>query len=309
MILATLLLGGVTVSLAPEAKVRGTEIELGAIATVAGDESDAARVRALRLGYAPAPGYSRLIVLSRLQQDLARTFPGLELTLSGADACRVLPATARVQGTAIEAAAKQEVLRVLEGREVELSLAATTPDLEVPAGDKSVELRALLADGVRRSGSINVPVRVMVDGGLYRTVWTNWQLAIWEQASVPRSTIRAGEVITLDMLERKRVASPGIGPEAALPAALVVGAIAARDLPAGAPIRDLDVQRPLLVKRGDVLILEIKNGSVSARVAVTAEQEARAGERIRVTVMANKRSLNATVLAKDLAVIELGGNG
>lgn len=309
MLLAALLFGGVTVTLAPEAKVRGTEIELGAIATVSGDEAEAARVRAVHLGYAPAPGYSRLILGARLQQELARNFPGLELTLSGAEACRVLPTTERVSGSAIEAAAKKAVERALDGRDFELAPAAAAIDLEVPAGNAAIELRAVLADGVHKSGPIDVPVRVMVDGGVYRTVWTNWRLAVWEDASVPKVAIKVGETITLEQLERRRVPSPGIGPESALPAALVLGATAARDLPAGAPIREMDVLRPVLVKRGDVVMLEIRSGSVNARVAAVAEQDGRAGERIHLTVMANKRALNATVVSKDLALIELGGNG
>jgi flagella basal body P-ring formation protein FlgA len=308
MLFAALLFGGVTVTLAPEAKVRGTEIELGAIASVSGDELDAARLRTMRLGYAPAPGFSRLIVQARLRQDLARQFPGLELTVIGADTCRVMPSTSRVLGSAIEAAAQKEVLRLLEGREVEMQLLNKSPDLEVPAGDSAVELRVVLAEGMSKSGPVNVPVRVMVDGGLYRTVWTNWQLALWEEASVPKIEIHTGDVITLEMLERRRVASPGSGPEAALPAALVIGATASRDLPIGRPIREMDVQRPMLVKRGDMLMLEIRSGKVNARVAVTAEQDARAGERIKVTVMSNKRALTARVSSKDLAVIEIGGN-
>ena len=57
MLLSTLLLGGVTITLAPQARVRGTEIELGSIAKVEGEDAEEVeRVRKLRLGYAPAPG-------------------------------------------------------------------------------------------------------------------------------------------------------------------------------------------------------------------------------------------------------------
>jgi len=308
--LLALILGGVTITLSPEAKVRGTEIELGHIAAVAGgDEAEVSRVRALRLGYAPAPGYSRLLVAARVQGDVARAIPGLEITLAGAGACRVFPATERVLAAAIESAAKSEVLRQLEGRDVELDLAASVPDLEVPSGDKPIELRVVLTDGVRRGGPINVPVRVLVDGNLYRTVWTNWRLAVWEEASVLVAPVRVGETITLDMLERRRVASPGSGPDAALPALLAAGSTAARDLPAGQPLREVDVVRPLLVKRGDALFLEVRRNQIHARINVIADQDARAGERIRVSVPDTERSLSATVVARDLAVIELSSQG
>src|SRR5688572_10588341 len=238
--------GGVTVTLGPEAKVRGTEIELRQIAKVRGaDSSEVERALALRLGYAPAPGYSRLLVADKLEQDLERML-GLAVTVEGAAVCRVVPETTRVLGASIEASARAGVLERFEGRDVELDLAATIADIEVPKGLSSVELRAV-AGRHERSGPVDVAVRVLVDGAPYRTVWTRWNLAIWEEASVPTRIIRAGETITLDLLEKSRVASTGDALDAPLAAVAAIGASAARDLPAGRPIRAADVVRPLLV--------------------------------------------------------------
>jgi flagella basal body P-ring formation protein FlgA len=308
--LLALFISGVTITLQPAAQVKGTEVRLDAIATVEGDDAaEVARVRALGLGYAPAPGYSRLIATGRVSSDVARMFPGLTVTLKGADACRVAPAIERVSGEALEAAAKAEVLRWLDGRDVELTRLAAIADVEVPAGDKPFEVRAVLGESALKGGPINVPVRVMVDGNLYRTIWTNWQLAIWEVASVPKCPILAGETITLDMLEKKRVLSAIAGPETALAAGLVVGSTARRDLAPGTPVREMDVVRPVLVRRGDSLFLEVRRGGVQARVAGIAEQDARAGERIDVTLLDSKRKLSATVVSRELARIDFDGNG
>lgn len=304
--LLALFLGGVTITLQPQAQVKGSEIDLNSVATVEGDDpTEVARVKALKLGYAPAPGYSRLIVGARLTGDVTRMIPGLAVTIKGADTCRVFPSTERIQGPAFEAAAKAEVLRWFEGRDVELTLLSAVPDVDVPSGNKPPELRAVLGDSALKGGPINVPVRIMIDGGVYRTVWTNWQLAVWEEASVPKRAIAAGETITLDMLEKRRVLSAGVGPEAALAAGLVIGSTAKRELAVGVPVREMDVMRPVLVKRGDTLFLEVRRGNINARVAATADQDARAGERIRVTLLESKRSMNATVITRDLARIEL----
>ena len=305
--LLALLFSGVTIKLLPEAHVRGTEIELATIASIEGDDpAEVARIKSLKLGYAPAPGYSRLIFGSRLSSDVTRLIPGIAVTLKGADTCRVLPATERVQGAKIEAAARAEVLRWFEGRDIELELISLVPDVELPSGDKPTELRAVYSDANQKAGPINVPVRLLVNGGIYRTVWTNWRLSVWELASVPKRAIANGETITLDMLESRRVLSPGSGPEAALAAGLAVGATAKRELQAGVPLREMDVSRPVLVKRGDALLVEVRRGNVHARTAATAEADARSGERIRVTVIDSKRALTATVVSRDLAIIELG---
>jgi flagellar basal body P-ring formation protein FlgA len=302
--LLALLFGGVTVTLAPEAKVRGTEIELSQIAKVrGGDAAEVERALELKLGYAPAPGYSRLLVADKLEQDLERML-GVSVTIEGAAACRVLPQTSRVLGTSLEASARAEVLSRFDGRDVELDLAASIADIEVPKGLSGVELRAVPGRH-ERSGPIDVAVRVLVDGVPYRTVWTRWNLAIWEVASVPTRTIRAGETITPELLAKQRVAATGLAADASLSEAAAIGASAARDLPAGQPIRAADVVRPLLVRRGDTLLLEIRRNHVHARVGVVAEEDARANERIRVTVAGTQRTLHATAVARDLAVIEL----
>ena len=82
-----LLVLGVRVELPVEARVRGAELTLGAIAQVSGDDAAAVeRVRAVRLGYSPAPGYSRLIHVSRVVQEAAAQVPDVRLELAGAGA-------------------------------------------------------------------------------------------------------------------------------------------------------------------------------------------------------------------------------
>ena len=76
---ATLLLGSVTVVLPPDARVSGTELRLGSIARVEGDDpTEVASLKSMHLGYSPAPGYSRLFdanqLLAELRDLIARFF-------------------------------------------------------------------------------------------------------------------------------------------------------------------------------------------------------------------------------------------
>lgn len=311
MLLALLIAGGVTVTLKPQAQVRGAQIELGAIATVSGEDAETVeRVRAFQLGYAPAPGYSRLLAAPRLELDIERQLPGVDVVFAGSPACRVLPATEVLTGAAISAAAKAELVRWTAGRESQLELESSLGDLEAPLGDRPIELKAVVSDAEVRPGPINVPVRVMVDGQLYRTVWTNWRVTLFEEVNVLKSAVRAGDSLTPQMFERQRVAISSGGRTDA-PAALgaTFGAKAARDLAAGQVLRTGDVLRETLVKRGDTLFLEIRRGAITARVAATAEQDARAGDRIRMTLLDTGKSINATVRSRELAVLDLARQG
>ena len=89
-LMTTLLLAGVTVSLPMEADVHGTEILLGDVATISGeDAAEVSAVEGLSLGYAPAPGYSRLLQRHRLEQLVDRKLPDVVIAFRGEPACRV----------------------------------------------------------------------------------------------------------------------------------------------------------------------------------------------------------------------------
>ncbi len=304
-ILASLILGGVTLTLSPQARVRGAEIELSAIATVEGaDAAEVERVRSLKLGYAPAPGHSRLIAAQRLEADVERLLSGVDVTVVGASTCRVLPATEVLTGAAMTAAAKAEIVRWTQGRDVQLELVSSLADIEIPSSDKPFDLRAVITEPQVRAGVLNVPIRISVDGQLYRTVWSNWRLTLYQDVNVLKNTVRAGEALTPELFERKRVALT-TGGESPAPLELAKGVKAARDMAAGSMLKSSDIVLDTLVKRGDTLFLEIRRGAITARVAASAEQDARAGDRIRVTLLDTGKSINAVVQSRDLAVIDL----
>src|SRR5262245_51253778 len=114
MIAALFLSAGLVISLAPEARVRGTELRLGDVARIEGaDAALVARARSLELGYAPAPGYSRLLELERVAETVRRELGSADF--AGSRACRVWPLEERVAGETVRAAAAAELGRALAG--------------------------------------------------------------------------------------------------------------------------------------------------------------------------------------------------
>jgi len=308
-ITATLLLGNVTITLPPQAEVRGTELALGSFATVDGDDpAEVARVSALTLGYSPAPGYSRLFVGWRLRQILADQAPGIDITMAGSEACRIHPATASVEGRAIESAARTELEGYISTLDAAATLVQPIADVRVPAGVGAPELRSVLSGASVQSGDVSVPVRIMIDGGVYRTVWTRWRVEVWDYYAVLRRPVQAGESITRELIERRRVEASlaGVRPGTRiLDESRIVGAIAARGLPGGRPLTEADVVRPVLIKRGDSLFLEVKKGVVNARVAAVAEEDGSRGDRIRVTLLGSSREMKGTIVSRELVQIDL----
>jgi flagella basal body P-ring formation protein FlgA len=299
-----LLVLGVRVELPVEARVRGAELTLGAIAQVSGDDAAAVeRVRAVRLGYSPAPGYSRLIHVSRVVQEAAAQVPDVRLELAGAGACRVWPQTEMVRGAAIEAAARGELTRLLGARDASVEPVQPVLDLQVPGGKAAPEVRARLAAADVGPGQVTVPVQVLVDGAVWRSLLTTWRVELHELRPVLVRDALAGEEIRADMLERRRVTVNGAP---ALDLDQLVGSTLARPVDAGRALTAEDVVRNVLVQAGSTLFLEVRKGAVNARVPVFAEEPGSRGDVIRVRLLEGERTLRATVVARDLVTIQLG---
>lgn len=295
-----------TLELPAEVRVRGLEMTLGEVATVTGaDATTVADVRALELGYAPAPGFQRVLDAARLQALVARSFPDVALSLAGSPRCRVLAATATVTPAELIAEARDALGARFGGKDFELDLQNELAELEVPEPRQGIVLEAALAASEHGVGTWSVPVRVLVDGELYRTVFTSWHVSRWERRQVLARPIRAGEVIRLEDVETRRV-RVATGPEASPLAEGAFGhAVATRDLPAGAVVTERDVERTTVLRRGDAVSLEILRGGVQVRALAVALADGRVGDRIRVRCEKTSRELVAVVRSRQLVVLEL----
>ncbi|MCK6445886.1 MAG: flagellar basal body P-ring formation chaperone FlgA [Planctomycetes bacterium] len=305
MFLAALIAASsVTLNLPNDARVRGTELTLAAVAQVTSDDPELVeRARNYALGYAPAPGYSRLLMAEHLERELER-FLGVDVVVKGQPSCRVYPEIERVPGATIEAAARRELENTLLGKDAKATLLESAAGIDVPAGEAPATFLARVNADSLRSGSFSVPVEVRVDGNAYRTVWTNWRLDLWEQRSVLVRPVKAGELITSDMLAEKRVALDTSNAKRLDPRQ-IVGSVASRNLTTETAIVEADLIRPAIVRKGDALFLSIKKGAINARVAGTAQENGAIGDRIRIELTDNKRVLTAVVLSRDTAEIDL----
>jgi len=307
-LLGSLLLSGVTVTLPAEARVRGTELLLGSIAQVSGDDpAQVARVQAVTLGYAPAPGYSRVLHPVRIEQTVRAQVRDVPIELVSSGAVRVWPEVEIVPAASIQAAARTALearLVALQAAEVSAEPVGTVLDLEAPSGASPYRLEALLPGGDLLPGSLRVGVRVLVDGNLYRTVSTTWRVEVWEERPVLVRDLARGEIVEASMLRAERVSlsSPGRAPLTRLK---VVGTQARRDLTAGQVLTELDVERPVLVNGGDTLLLQITKGSISVRVVCVAQQSGALGDAVQVEVADSGRRLSGTVMSRKLVEIDL----
>jgi flagella basal body P-ring formation protein FlgA len=290
-----------------EVHVRGTELAVSSVARVDGpDASLVARVAAVDLGYAPAPGYSRLLFGATIQEILARRVPDVVVRVVGERACRVWPETVELAAREILDVARTELTRRFGERDASYEEAGTLPRVVVPAGAGGVQLRARLERNELATGTVSVPIEVIVDGELYRTVWTSWRAQVWDTLPVAARAVRAGETLRPEMFERQRVDLGRVGYKKPLNVTQLAGVVAAHDLEPGQIVTDRDVHRPALVTLGDSLFLSVRKGNIEARVAAIALEAGAVGDRIRIRTVSSSHELLASVVSRDLAKIDLG---
>jgi len=305
--LALTLFGGVSIAVAPEARVRGTELLLRDVARI--ESTDAAlaeRLGALSLGYAPAPGYSRVLSPSQLALALSRVEPNLQPRFTGAPACRVWPVEERIAAERVRECAEAHVRELVRGRDASYELVGTLADALVPQGQGAATLEARSEAAELRSGTFSVPVALAVDGQPYRTVWTSWKVQLYDTLPVLKRAVGAGERLGPELFENRRVPVGSAGAAKALTGAMVVGAQASRNLAAGALVTALDVHRPTVITVGDAIFLDVRKGGIRARTAATARESGAIGDRIRVHSQQRGNEVSAVVVGRDLVEIDLG---
>ncbi len=306
MIAFLLLTSGVTVTLPDTVEVRGTELTVGAIATVTGDDPAlVARVQAASLGYAPAPGYSRLLDRERLDGDLELILPTIEVDVAGAARCRVTPAVTSVSAASLYKEAGDKLREVFRGADARMAAVDGLVDLVVPAANQAIDLRVDLQDRVPRAGSWSVPVEIVVDGAAYRTIWTSWTVELWQRRYVLRHHVRAGRELVAGDFELARVpVAPGPAQQALDPMALGASTLL-RDMAKGSVVTDRDVQRKIVIRRGDSVGIEIRRRSVTVRAMAVAKQDGRIGDRIAVSLNGSQKELVAIVTGLETVELHL----
>ena len=298
--LALVTLGGgsapaadVTVTLPATASVGGLEIHVAdvAIAVTGADAEVVARIRGASLGYAPAPGYSRVLRADLLGASLRAALPGVRVAFDGAPRCRVSPTVTTVSGFDLQAAAAAAVRGTLVGQDAEVRADGAVPDVLVPGGE--IEPRIVVGELPRivQAGRAIVPVQVWFGDRLYRSVTIPFQVSVWRRQAVLRRAINVGDSLHAGLFQVKRVeVSDALGMQA-LGMDQLAGAVALRPMAAGSAVVERDVHREVVAHEGDHATVQLTGGSVKVTDLCVILADGRMGERVGVRLRSTGREL------------------
>jgi len=301
MLIGTLLLSSIAITLPAEATVSGAEISLGEIAVITGDNAaDVARLERISLGYAPAPGYTRVFHQWKIESLVRQQVAGAEVSILGSETCRVAPLTSVVSSEDLAAAALGALEELLAGQDVEITATEDLEDEVVPKGNSSVRVQAKVGEAAlsssRSQGRWSVPVEIVIDGMPYRTVWVPYQVKLFRVVPVLVREIQRGDSIGPADIIEKRIAMSTDYQEEPLASIELAGATAKRLLAKDQPVLARDVARVVAVQKGETVHLTIRKGKILVKAQVMALQNGYLGDIVAIRVLRSEKDLTARVV-------------
>ena len=276
-------LAGDPVVLRETLTVDGPHVTLGDLFDVADDRADVVVARA------PEPG-SRTSLDVNYVRRLAS-----ENDLDWANAAGVRRLTvardSRVVGADILADMLEGELFALEGRVHEVQLANSAMSLHAPVDSVGgPQIVSLNFDA--RSGMLAAEVRPY-DGA--QTVRVSGRAFATVDVPVLARAVAAGTEIDGGDIEWVSQRADRLRPDAVLDPEAIIGHEARRALRAGEPLRSYDLQRPLMVERGELVTLVFQAPGIQLSVRARAMENAADGELARFVNLQSNRTVEALV--------------
>lgn len=289
-----------TVTIAPQAIVAGPEIELGEVAAISGEPTPAiSRLAALTLGPAPRPGSSMVLTPELIMMRLSPlpSEPGIEWELPVT--LTVTTASQTVTGQSLTAVAaatiKQQLGAVAERPDTIIQPVRMPDDYIVPQGN--IALTAQLPHGVRLNGATVVNVSISVNGKHYLNESLQYTVKVFKDVVVAARRIEAQEKLSDAHLRYQRWDIGRLPSGYLTDIQAVNGRISRRSLAAGSVIVDKNLAQPIVVERGQTVIISVQAGAITVTARGRALEAGGVGEIIRVQNLNSHKTITAKVLS------------
>lgn len=287
---------GITVTVAPSARVEGAYITLGQLADISGDdEKRVTGLRQLKLGSAPSPGNS--MVLSK--ETLGMRLAGAGSDLGGIawhipDTVTVTAPSQTISGQALLEKAVMTVREQTSQGDISITPIGSVRDVVAPIGD--MVLTSSLPYGIRYNSPTAVMVDVSVNGQTISKISMHLDVKLYQQVVVAAVQISPGEIVTTERLRYERMDTGRLKLGYFTDVNKVQGLMTKRLLMPGAVVTDSVVSKPLLVKRGNMVTILARIGGMEVTATGKAMQDGNEGQLIRVQNVNSAKIISAKVL-------------
>ena len=294
-----------TIMVRPNSEVAPEKVMLADIATIqCADKALSEKLADTEICSSPLPGKTRKLMKQQIVTALRRIGVGDDsYSLLCPPELTILRSASIVSGEALFEAAKQFALSdsSLPGT-VMVEPGRIQTEQSVPAGQ--MELRVKPGTKEVRKGQNSVPVEIVIDGKVYRTVSVGIMVKVLAPVLISTQTIaRLREISSVNtVLEQRDITM--------LPSDFVLDQptgnwVAAVPIQQGAMIRRSWISEPLAVKSGDAVLVVVESGTAKVTEKGTAVQDGRPGDVIKVRFTGDMREIRAKVSGPGIVAISI----
>jgi flagella basal body P-ring formation protein FlgA len=304
----------IRVILRPAAALPATDVRIGDVAEVKGGiESERAGIEATVLGMAPPPGERAELSRAFVGDFLSRRgWTRARLTVGGAGRTILTPMTTTLAGDVLLTEGL-ESLREAFGPDtgackIDVSPGTVPPSVVLPAGRSGVTTEYRIRSEQPRTGTTYVDAALLVDGRPYRIVSLPYHVRVVANVLTTTAPIRRDEPFGPHNLRiEEREITRLVGHTALSSFEEVEGLLARRTLRPGEIVDTNTAYRPHAVRRGDPVVLVLREGVLTVTTKGVAGANGHLGQEIPVKNARSGRTVFGRVIdAKTVEVTPLG---
>lgn len=172
----------------------------------------------------------------------------------------------------------------------------------IPGG--TVELQVIPNSMEEGLGRRMFHVEAVANGKSRKTIQVVADIAVMIDAVVVTRFLKAEELIDMSDLKTVGLRVHQINHSFITDQGEVIGKSASRPLPPETPLRPAFVKPPLVIKKGDRVLIEARRGGLSIRANGVTKANGQVGQTVMVTNLDSGRELRAKVVAPSLVEVE-----
>lgn len=203
---------------------------------------------------------------------------------------------------------RKTLQRYLEGewgvrvKTVHVALLEPSDSIGIPSG--LVELHVVPSAWDEGLGRRAFRIAINLNGRTWRTIDALADVAAMIDAVAPNRFLKPEEVIGVEDLTTTRVRIHDLKHPFITDQDEVIGKVPARPLQADTPLRAGFLKRPVMIKKGDRVVIEAKRGGLSIRTSGVTKSNGEIGQSIIVANSDSGRELRAKIVAPGLVRVE-----
>ncbi len=300
LLLSTPAMAAGQVILKKDAMISDNVVTVGDIFENAGPHADHI------LAPAPAAGDSMILGSYDLQR-IATAFDYNWQPMPGMNQIVLQRAVTEVEKSDIARMVEAAVQDKMGSRDLEVSIDSVIPRLTMNGTEApEISVKSTLIDTINNKFDVRVAIKsangssenLDLNGKVYRTT----------QIPVLAANYKNGDVIHANDIKMMNIRQDQINQSIALKADDLVGMTPRRSLTSDKPVRMADLERPQIVKKGEMITMILKNGPMTLTAKGKALDDGAKGETIRVLNTESNRTIEAQVTAPQRATIALETN-